>query len=105
MLDVVDFLERLGGDASARDAAPLEAERRLIEAGVGSAMRAALVAGDRKEFERLLGAKSNVCCIVDPALEDEDEDDEARRKRECEDDAAEEQRVPVREPAKVASAG
>ena len=102
MLDVVDFLERLGGDASARDAAPAEVERRLIDAGVGTAIRAALVAGDRKEFERLLGAKSNVCCIIDPAVEDEDEDEDARRKRECDDDAAEERAVPVREPAKVA---
>lgn len=103
MLDVVAFLERLGSDASTRDAAPAEVERHLIEAGLGTALRTALVSGDRKEFERLLGAKSTVCCIIDPAVED-DEDDEARRKRECEGDA-EEQPVPVRDPEKVASAG
>lgn len=101
MLDVVDFLERLGGDASTRDAAPAEVERKFIEAGLGTALRMALVSGDRKELERLLGAKSNVCCIIDPAVE-EDEDEEARRRRECEDD---EKHVPVRDPEKVASAG
>lgn len=103
MLDAVSFLERLGGDASAHDASIADINRQLAEVGVGPAVRAALVSGDREELERLLGARPNVCCLIDPAVQDE-EDDEKQRRRECEDDAEEEQAAPVRDPAKVASA-
>lgn len=103
MSDIVDFLEKLGRDTSAHDAAPEEIDRRLAEVGVEPTVRAALVAGDKEEFERLLGARSNVCCLIDPAVQDE-EDDDAETKRECDDDAIEEQPVPVRDPEKIASA-
>lgn len=110
MLNVVDFLERLGGDASARDASPAEIDRQLAEMQVEPALRAALASGNREALQRLLGARSNVigfihpwCCLIDPAMDDE-EDEDTRRQRECDDEGTEKQPIPVRDPGMASAA-
>lgn len=102
MCEIIDLLEDLGSDAQSQEAGFDGLARRLAAAGVSPSVRAAIVSADRGELGRLLGASDNVCCLIEPALGDE-EDDDIRKKRECEEENAEEA-VPVREPAKVASA-
>lgn len=100
MTDIVDLLEKLGSDAQLHDAGSDELGRRLAAAGVSPAIRAAIVSADRGELGRLLGAGGSVCCLIEPAMDDE-EDEDIRRQRECEKEAEE---APVREPAKEAAA-
>ena len=69
MTDVIDFLERLGGDATLRRA-PLESA--LNGAGLSSEVRAALTKGDQRSLEALLGSR-NVCCMVHIPMHEEDE--------------------------------
>ncbi len=60
MSDVIDFLERLGRDATLRRA-PLE--QALHGAGLSVEVRAALETRDRHLLETVLGA-NNVCCLI-----------------------------------------
>lgn len=60
MTDVIDFLERLGQDATLRRA-PLESA--LYGAGLSNEVRVALAGRDQRSLEALLGV-SNVCCLV-----------------------------------------
>lgn len=102
MTDIIDLLESFGSDAPSHEAGSDELARRLAAAGVSPSVRAAIVSADRGELGRLLGAKGNVCCLINPAMDDE-QDEDARRERECEEEEVEEA-APVREPARVASA-
>jgi hypothetical protein len=102
MLNVVDCLECLGGRPSASSAERADIEEGFAAARMEPAVRAALVSGDRKELECLLGIRSNVYRLIAPARQDEGDD--IRPKRLCEDDAPAEEAAPVREPTKVAAA-
>lgn len=70
MTDVIDFLERLGQDAKLRRA-PLETA--LTGAGLSTEVRAALMARDQRSLEALLGT-SNVCCMINAPVEEEQDD-------------------------------
>jgi len=72
--NVIDFLERFGGDAQLRYAADDEVEAALKLAGIDQAVRAAIVSKDQRALEALLGADTNVCCLVEKP-EDEEEDE------------------------------
>jgi hypothetical protein len=72
--NVIDFLERFGGDAQLRYAADDEVESALKLAGIDQAVRAAIVSKDQRALEALLGADTNVCCLVEKP-EDEEEDE------------------------------
>ena len=65
MSNVIDFLERFGSDAHLRFAADDEVEAALKLAGIDQDVRAAIVSKDQRALEALLGADTNVCCIVD----------------------------------------
>lgn len=84
MTNVIDFLERLGQDARLRYACAEELDRALIGAQIDPALREALLGEDRRQLEALLGAATNVCCMVH-APED-DEDDEAEENEDGEED-------------------
>jgi hypothetical protein len=85
MSNVIDFLERLGNDAQLNRASDALLEQALNEAQIDPAVREAILLRDQRQLETLLGADSNVCCmIIAPARED---------------DASEEQRTPQDEPA------
>ena len=64
MSNVIDFLERFGGDANLRYASDDAVEAALKLAGIDEAVQAAIVAKDQSALEALLGVDTNVCCIV-----------------------------------------
>ena len=74
--NVIDFLERIGKDATLRDAAAVDLERVLSTAVLEPAARAALLTGDRRELEATLGLNGNVCCLVHAPDDDDDEPEE-----------------------------
>jgi hypothetical protein len=74
--NVIDFLERFGGDAQLRHASEDEVDVALKLAGIEPGLRAAIVSKDQSELERLLGANTNVCCMVNAPEEEEEEEDE-----------------------------
>jgi hypothetical protein len=93
--NVIDFLQRLGQDADVRPAPRMELEQALADSGIDPALRAALLAADQRQLESLLGADTNVYCMMAPQKkaedeedldEDEDEDDEDEDEDEDEDD-------------------
>ena len=88
MSNVIDFLEKFGADAQLRYAPDDEVEAALKLAGIDLAVRAAIVSKDQRALEALLGADTNVCCLVEkPADEEDDEDvDEDDEDDEDEDD-------------------
>jgi len=81
--NVINFLERFGADADLRHACDEAVNEALRAAGVDSAVRLAIVGKDQRELERLLGADTNVCCMVN-APDDEEEDDEEEEEDEKE---------------------
>ena len=79
MLNVIDFLERFGQDAGLRYATGDVVAEALQQAGIDPAVRLAIVSKDQAALERLLGADTNVCCMInkpDDEEEEEEEDDE-----------------------------
>ena len=70
MTDVIDFLERLGQDATLRRAS---LESALKGAGLSTELHAALANRDQRSLEALLGA-GNVCCLVNAPMEEEQKD-------------------------------
>ena len=84
MSDVIDFIERLGQDSALRYASRQVVDRVLSETQLTPAMRIALVNADQRMLESLLGADTNVCCVVNAPLGDEDDEDAKPRKAEDE---------------------
>lgn len=75
IIDCIDLLEKLGGNA-ALWAAPSDLEHLLAEAGLDPELRAAIAAGDEGSLGRLLNARGNVCCLIEPHREDEEEEED-----------------------------
>ena len=75
MSNVIDFLERVGGDAQLHHAPQDEVEVALKLAGIEPELQAAIVSKDRRELERLLGADTNVCCLINKPEDEEEEED------------------------------
>ena len=79
MSDVVGFLEKWGQDARLRNATSAELAQEMVHAGIDSFIRKALLDGEQRRVEFLVGAQPNVCCMV--VLPNADEDlKEAPRK-------------------------
>lgn len=76
MTNVIDFLENLGQDARLRYATSEELEQALSGMQIDPAVRAALLGEDQRQLEALLGAATNVCCMVHAPDDDDDEDEE-----------------------------
>lgn len=76
MSNVIDFLERFGRDAQLRHASDEELDAALRLAGVDADVRAAIVGKDQSALERLLGAGTNVCCMINKPDEEEEEEEE-----------------------------
>lgn len=76
MPNVIDFLERMGRDASLRYAPSDAVERALTRAEIDPALRVAVLGDDPSRLEALLGAVPNVCSIIRPAKEEDDEDED-----------------------------
>jgi hypothetical protein len=94
MSNVIDFLEQMGRDAHLRHATGLDLEAALAQAGIEPPLRAAILGGDSRLLESLLGANPTICCMINvpdeegPAEEEEEfeEDDEELEEDDEEDD-------------------
>lgn len=64
MSNGIDFLERLGQDSGLRHAPEAVLERALSETHMIPELRAAILEGNQRMLETLLGAGSTVCCLV-----------------------------------------
>jgi hypothetical protein len=84
MSNVIDFLERMGQDAQLRDASQEKLVLALASSRINPELRAAILAKDQVRLEALLGS-INVCCMINPGKEDEDEDTEESPSREGEE--------------------
>jgi hypothetical protein len=91
--NVIEFLERFGRDAELRHASDEAVNEALKAAGIDPALRLAIVDKDQGALERLLGADTNVCCMINAPDEEEedDEDDEEEDEDEDEDEDDEEE--------------
>lgn len=87
MVDVIEFLERWGGEAKLRYAGAAELTHALTLAGIDPFVRKAILAANQRHLEFLLGARANVCCLIYSPDEKEDEEEEERE----DDDPDEEQ--------------
>ena len=76
MSNVIDFLERFGQDASLRHATGEAVEEALQSAGIDPGVCAAILNKDQGALEALLGANTNVCCLVHKEDEEEEEEDD-----------------------------
>jgi len=84
--NVIDFLERFGRDAELRHASDEAVEAALTQAGIEPALRLAIVGKDQGALERLLGADTNVCCLVNKPDEEEEEDDDVEEDEDEDDE-------------------
>ncbi len=64
MSDLVDFLERMGGDSQSRLATGSRLEEALTRAGIAPTVRSAVLAGDQLQLESLIGASRNICILI-----------------------------------------
>ncbi len=81
MLNVIDFLERVGQDACLRHAHKAELETAMLNHGLTPEVRAALLEGDQHALEGALGFATNVCCMVHVPMR-EGQDDKNKPKDE-----------------------
>jgi hypothetical protein len=93
MSNVIDFLERLGTDAHLRNASDVELEQALVNAQIDPAVREAILAGDQRRLESLLGATTNVCCVVYAPIREDDDEESEEPPQQDEDDAPEEEKA------------
>ena len=91
MSDLIDFLERMGGDSQSRFTTGPGLEEALIRAGIAPAVRSAVLAGDQPRLESLIGASHNVCNLVNLPDEEEEEEDEEDKEHEEDNDGADEE--------------
>ncbi len=74
---IIEFLERMGRDASLRGAAATEIRNALIQAGLPPDLWSVISSPEPGALESLLGARANVCCLIfNPDKEDEEEEEE-----------------------------
>ena len=76
MSNVIDFLEWMGRDASWRGGKISDVELAVANSDLTPAAKAALLAQDSHRLSELLGAESNLCCLVHNPDDDEDEEEE-----------------------------
>lgn len=89
MSDLIDFLERMGGDSRLRFATGPVLDEALSNAGIAPTVRSAVLAGDQLRLEPLIGASHNVCNLVNlPDEEDEEEQDDEDEEHEGDDHGA-----------------
>ena len=81
MSNVIDFLERFGRDAALRYATEDAVAEALRTAGLEPALQAAILDKDQRRLEALLGADTNVCCMINAPDEEEEEEPEEEKSR------------------------
>lgn len=88
MSKIIDFLEKLGQDAGLRQATDTAMEHAMTRAGIEPALQTAILNKDQYLLESLLGADTNVCCLVHIPGDGDgfEDDDEAAAKENKEDE-------------------
>ena len=71
MSDVIDFLERMGGDATLRGAPVAAALEGVGGTGLSAEVLAALASRDQQALAALLGS-NNVCCMINAPMQEEE---------------------------------
>jgi hypothetical protein len=90
--NVIEFLEKFGRDAELQHLSVQELDEALTLAGIDPQLRAAITSKDQNALEALLGADTNVCCLINkPDDEEEEEEDEEDEDEEDEDEEDEEE--------------
>lgn len=74
MSNVVDLLERIGQSARLQALSGEQLAQELARAGIEPAVQAAIVQQRSRELEQLIGASSNVCCLVHAPQDEEPEE-------------------------------
>jgi hypothetical protein len=82
MMDVIDFLERMGSDAGLRGVTGAELGEALADAQIDPLVRKAVLAGDRRGLEFALDAIPNVCCVTHMPQGDDDLEEQERKAKE-----------------------
>ena len=82
MSNVIGFLEKMGQDAALRHAGNNEIELALASAQIDPALRTAILGNDRAQLEALLGARTNVYCLIAPGKQDDEEEEEPSKEDE-----------------------
>lgn len=72
MSKVIEFLDAMGRDARLRHAGADVLVDALAQAQIDPALRDAVLSGDQRRLELLLGARTNVVCGFAPAQDDEE---------------------------------
>ena len=93
MSNVIDFLERLGNDAQLRHASDSALEQALINAQIDPAVREAILLRDQRRLESLLGATTNVCCVIYAPMHEEGDEPEDDKRQDDGEDPEQEQAV------------
>lgn len=89
MSNVIEFLERFGSNAELQRLSTEELDEALKLAGIDPQLRVAITSKDQNALEALLGADTNVCCLVNkPDDEEEEEEEDETEEDEDEDEEA-----------------
>lgn len=90
MSNLIDVIEQWGRDAQWRHATDEAREAALIEAGLESDVRTAMLGADPGVLESLLGATHNICCMINAPEEEEEHEDEDDEKQDEEEESEDE---------------
>lgn len=71
MSNVVDLLEKLGQSSRLQSLSGEQLAQELSQAGIAPAVQAAIVQQRHRQLEHLLGASTNVCCLIHAPQDDE----------------------------------
>ena len=77
MSNVIGFLERMGQDAQLRHADNIEIEQALTREQIDDELRSAILGSDQVKLESLLGARTNVYCLIAPGKKDDEEEEDS----------------------------
>jgi hypothetical protein len=76
MLDVVDFLEKMGSEAQWRHASPEALELALAQTDIAAPERVAILAGDASQLKVLMHQPEPFSILIPPDEEEGEEDEE-----------------------------
>lgn len=71
MSKVVDLLEKIGQSSRLQGLSGEQLAQELSQAGLDPAVQAAIVQQRARQLEQLIGASTNVCCLVNAPQDDE----------------------------------
>ena len=77
MSNVVVLLERIGQSSRLQSLSGEQLAQELALAGIEPAVQAAIVQQRPRQLEQLIGASSNVCCLIHAPQDEEPEDDQS----------------------------